>query len=90
MFRYTQTTLQKLEQLFRELGYELRYERGTFRSGYCIIHDKKVIVINRFQETEGRINTLLEILAAISVDEERLSAASRALLRQVKPSTSPA
>ncbi|MCS6991263.1 MAG: hypothetical protein NZL95_05315 [Chitinophagales bacterium] len=87
MFRYTQNSLTKFEQLFRELHYEIRYEKGTFRSGYCIIHDKKVIVINRFLETEARINTLLEILSTVPVDETLLSDASRAFLRQLRATT---
>ncbi|MCS6916883.1 MAG: hypothetical protein RMK52_04600 [Chitinophagales bacterium] len=90
MFRYTPSTLHKLEQLFREMHYEIRYEKGSFRSGYCLIHDKKVIVINRFLETEARINALLEILASVEVNSEGLSETSLSLLRQIRPITATA
>ena len=46
--KYTQTTLDKLETIFEEAGYVVRYERGTFQSGYCILEEKKVVVLNKF------------------------------------------
>jgi hypothetical protein len=84
MFRYTPTTLNKLEQLFREGDYVVRYEKGTFKAGYCILLDKKVVVINKYFETESRINSLLEILSQIELDESKLSLASLEFLQHAK------
>jgi len=72
-FKYTANTLKKLEQLFEEGRYIIRYEKGNFNSGYCILEERRVVVVNRFLNTEGRINALLEILPGISVDETALS-----------------
>jgi hypothetical protein len=72
-FKYTPNTLKKLEQLFEELRYIIRYEKGNFNSGYCILEERRVVVINRFLNIEGRINALLEILPGIEVDEAALS-----------------
>ena len=75
MFKYTKTTLQKLETVFEEIGYKVRYEKGSFQSGYCMVENKKIAVINRFFDTEARINTLLEILGTIEneIEEEIFS-----------------
>ena len=73
MFKYTPNTLKKLEQLFEEARYIIRYEKGNFNSGYCILEDRRVVVINKFFSTEGRINALIEILPTINVNEEELS-----------------
>lgn len=62
-----------MEQLFDEAKYVVRYEKGTFSSGYCILEHKKVVVINKFLNTEGRINALIEILPGIELDENSLS-----------------
>ena len=35
--KYTQSTLDKFEKIVQEAGYVIRYERGTFQSGYCIL-----------------------------------------------------
>ncbi len=69
-FKYTPTTLRKLEDLFDAAGYAVRYERGSFASGHCLLEERKVAVINRFLPVEGRINALLEILPAIALAAE--------------------
>ncbi len=83
MFKYTSHSLKKLENLFGEMDYTIRYEKGNFQSGYCIVENRKIAVINKFFDTEGRINVLLEILSTIEVDRERLSEPARKLLREL-------
>lgn len=73
MFKYTPNTLKKLEQLFEEARYIIRYEKGNFNSGYCILEERRVVVINRFLNVEGRINALIEILPSITVTTSELS-----------------
>ena len=46
--KYTQNILDKIEKIAEESGYIIRYERGTFQSGYCILQEKKVVVLNKF------------------------------------------
>lgn len=62
-----------MEQLFEEVRYRIRYEKGNFNSGYCILEDRKVAVVNKFLDIEGRINALLDILGTIKVDKDSLS-----------------
>jgi hypothetical protein len=66
MIKYTPQLLKKIEDVFTENGYSVRYEKGNFKSGYCIIEDRKMIMINKFSIIESRVNTLLEILRVIS------------------------
>ncbi|WP_336516292.1 hypothetical protein [Pollutibacter soli] len=76
--RFNTTTLDKIEKLIEEAGYILRYERGTFQSGYCILESKKVVVLNKFLQTEGRINTLIDLLPNLnSILPDHLSPESR-------------
>ena len=83
-FKYTTHTLKKLEALFEELAYVIRYEKGNFQSGYCIVANKKIAVINKFYETEGRINCLLEILSSMEVDEAQLSEKSAKFYKEIQ------
>jgi hypothetical protein len=71
--KYTQTTLDKIEKILDEVGYLIRYERGTFQSGYCILEQKKVVVLNKFLQTEGRINTLIDIIPQLRITPRELS-----------------
>lgn len=75
--KYTQTTLDKVERILDETGYIVRYERGTFQSGYCILEQRKVVVLNKFLQLEGRINTLFDIIPQLSIDPDMLTQEAR-------------
>jgi hypothetical protein len=81
--KYTQATLDKLETIPEEAGYILRYERGTFQSGYCILESKKVVVLNKFLQTDGRINTLLDLIPQLDVNPMTLTEESAKLYREI-------
>lgn len=84
MVKYTTHFLKKLETLFSELDYTVRYEKGSFQSGYCIVENRKVAVVNKFFDTESRINVLLEVLGLIDYTEEKLSEKSIKLLKGIR------
>ena len=79
----TTTNLKKLEDLFKELAYTVRYEKGNFQSGYCIVEHRNVVVVNKFFDTEGRINTLTDILLNLEVDPLSLDDKSPEFLQNV-------
>jgi hypothetical protein len=81
--KYTQTTLDKLEAVVEEAGYVLRYERGSFQSGYCILEERKVVVLNKFLQIEGRINTMLDLIPQLEINKELLSDESKRKYREV-------
>lgn len=83
MVKSTKSNLKKIEQLFKEQEYTVRYEKGNFQSGYCIVQTRKIVVINKFFDTEARINCLLDIVSMIAVDEELLSEASLKIYKQI-------
>ncbi len=82
-FKVTPNNLTRLEKIFSEAKYELRFEKGTFNSGYCVLEHKKVVVINKFLNLEGRINSLLDILSTMALDETLLSPESLKLFKQI-------
>jgi len=75
--KYTSHFLNKLEDVMSETEYILRYEKGNFQSGYCILNESKVAVVNKFFALEGKVNSLIEILRAIQVDTTKLSKANK-------------
>jgi len=82
--KFNSTTLQKLERILAEAEYVIRYERGTFQSGYCILELRKVVVVNKFLDVEGRINTLLEIIPVLDINPDTLTHESQKLYEAVK------
>ncbi len=81
--KYTQHNLDKIEKVAEESGYVIRYERGTFQSGYCILQDKKVVVLNKFFQTEGRINTLIDLMPQLNINIDTLTHESQKMYEEV-------
>ncbi|MDH3244819.1 MAG: hypothetical protein OEM26_09400 [Saprospiraceae bacterium] len=72
MAKGSKTKLTKLEELFQQLNYKIRYEKGNFQSGFCLVEERKIAVINKFFDTEARIEALVDILQQIEVDQGSL------------------
>jgi hypothetical protein len=81
--KYNQATLKKLESILEDCGYILRYERGSFQSGYCILEEKKVVVLNKFLNPEGRINTLLDLIPSVNVNYDMLTKDSQKMYDEI-------
>ncbi len=81
--KYTQSTLDKVEKILESSGYVLRYERGTFQSGYCILEERKVVVLNKFLPIEGRINTLIDLIPQLEVKPEDMPPDAKKLYDEI-------
>ena len=81
--KYTNHFLNKLEDVMSETDYILRYEKGNFQSGYCILNDSKVAVVNKFFALEGKVNSLIEIIRSIKVDTSKLSDNNKKLYSEI-------
>jgi len=58
----------------KEFEYTVRFEKGNFKTGYCIFEDRKIIIVNKFHDVEARIDNLRTILSAI-MEEQKESVA---------------
>lgn len=81
--KYTQGTLDKLADILGETGYTVRYERGTFQSGWCLLEARRIVVLNKFLSVEGRINTLMEIIPQLEIEFDKLTHESQKLYEEV-------
>lgn len=84
-FKYNVGLLKKIEDIFKEGGYTVRYEKGNFQNGYCVLEKRRVVVINKFHEVDAKINSMMEILVNITdLELENLSSESVELFQQVR------
>ena len=83
MINFTKHNLKKLEAILEELEFSLRYEKGNFNSGFCIVENSKVIVINKFFDTKARILTIIEILGRVEINKEQLNPNNLKTLKSV-------
>jgi hypothetical protein len=81
--KYTQHFLNKLEDFFSETDYVLRYEKGNFQSGFCILKETKIAIVNKYFTIDGKINSLIEIIKTIEINATKLSEKNRKLLLEI-------
>lgn len=81
--KYTKSFLSKLEDIFVESDYILRYEKGNFKSGYCLLKQNKVAVVNKYYPLEGKVNCLIEILRQIEPSTVNFSLSNRKLYDEI-------
>lgn len=82
--KITESLQNKLEDIFKKLTYRVRYERGNFKSGYCVIDHQNVIVINKFFSLESKVNAMIEILRDIKADFSLLDPNTARLADQLR------
>lgn len=85
MIKFTKHFLKKLEELLSELGFVLRYEKGNFQSGYCLVENRNILVVNKFFDTENRIQVIIEIVQTLNnLNDSSLTTKNKTLLHQIK------
>lgn len=83
MIKYTAAFQTKIEDIISESDYILRYEKGNFKSGYCLLKEQKIMIVNKFYTTEGKINALMEILRTVELDQTKFTEKSQQLYAEI-------
>ncbi len=81
---YTQHTLEKLESLLKSLGFKLRYEKGNFKTGSCVLENNRFILVNKYSNLESKINALADLLQRSETDDTLLEDKQKAFLYVLK------
>ena len=84
MLTITNHTLEKLELLLKTTGYRIRYEKGNFKTGACLLQNSKMIVVNKFSGLESKILAISELARDLEMDITLLDEKQFAFLQQLK------
>ena len=84
MLTFTNHTLEKLETLLKTAGYKVRYEKGNFKTGACLLQNRKIVVINKFAGLESKINAIAELASELEIDYNLLDEKQISFLQQLK------
>jgi hypothetical protein len=84
MLSLTPHTLEKLEILLRTAGYKVRYEKGNFKTGACLLQNSKIIVVNKFSNVESCILSITKLVRELEFDLNLLDDKQAALVQQLK------
>ncbi|MEW6508405.1 MAG: hypothetical protein AB1432_11730 [Bacteroidota bacterium] len=75
--------LEELKQLATQMGAKVRFERGDFKGGYCIIKKDRIIVINKLANLQRRVITLTSALKELGIEEIYLSPRLREIIEEL-------
>lgn len=75
--------LQELKAVADQLGVSVRFEKGDFKGGYCIVHDKKVIVINKMTNLQRKVMILSSAVKELGVEDIYLSPRIREVIEEM-------
>lgn len=75
--------LNDLKALAQEMGARIRFERGDFKGGYCIVKESKIIVINKLSSLQRKVITLSAALKELGVDEIYLPPKLREIIEEM-------
>ena len=82
--KYSKQFQKKLENIFPDIGYKLRFEKGNFKSGFCILKNEKVVIINKYYTTKGKINTIIKILNSLNYSSDKIQEENLKILNKIK------
>jgi hypothetical protein len=61
--------IQDLETVAEQLGVRLRYEKGDFEGGFCVLREQKLLVVNKRLTDARKASSVAVGLAQYGIDE---------------------
>jgi hypothetical protein len=75
--------IQDLKSVASQLGATVRFEKGDFKGGYCLLKESKVIVINKIANLQRKAMILSVALKELGVDEIYLNPKLREMIEEM-------
>jgi hypothetical protein len=75
--------IQELKDLATQLGATVRFEKGDFKGGYCLLKDSKVIVINKLANLQRKAMILSAALKELGIDQIYLTPRLREIIDEM-------
>ena len=75
--------IQDLKALAAQLGAEVRFEKGDFKGGYCLLKENKVIVINKMANLQRKVMILSLALKELGIDQMYLTPRIREIIDEM-------
>lgn len=79
----SETIVEQLTEAANQLGWEVRFEKGDFRGGRCVIDGKPMILLNKRHSADLHVTILAESLSDQPLDNLYLPPAVRSAVEDV-------
>jgi hypothetical protein len=61
--------ISELIEVFKNIGYEVRIEKGFFKGGFCLLREQNLFLLNKNIEPAKKISFLAKNLSELGVEE---------------------
>ena len=78
-----ESILADLKSVANQMGAKVRFERGDFKGGYCLLKESKVIVINKLVTFQRKVITLSAALKELGVEDVYLTPRLREVIEEM-------
>ncbi|NOX67216.1 MAG: hypothetical protein GXO85_15820 [Chlorobi bacterium] len=78
-----ESILQDLKDIALQMGAKVRFERGDFKGGYCILKENKVIVINKLSNLQRKVIILSAALKELGAEDIYLPPKIREVIEEM-------
>lgn len=78
-----ESILMDLKQLAQEMGAKVRFERGDFKGGYCLLREDKTIVINKLSTLQKKVMILTSALKDLGVNDHYIQPRIREIIDEI-------
>lgn len=82
-----ESILNDLKAVATQMGAKVRFERGDFKGGYCILKESKVIVINKLSNFQRKVMILATALQELGVEDIYLPPKLREFIEEMEEGT---
>jgi hypothetical protein len=70
-------TLSELEIVAHDMGVHIRYEKGDFDGGYCLLRDERIIVVNKKLNSNRKAAVLSQAFGELGIENIYIKPAVR-------------
>lgn len=75
--------IQDLKSVASQLGATVRFEKGDFKGGYCLVKENKIIMINKNANLQRKAMILSAALKELGVDDVYLNPKLREVIDEM-------
>jgi hypothetical protein len=61
--------ISELIEVFKNIGYEVRIEKGFFKGGFCLLREQNLFLLNKNIEPAKKISFLAKNLSELGVED---------------------
>ncbi len=75
--------ISQLKDIANQLGVIVRFEKGDFKGGYCVVKENKIIIINKFASNQKKASILASALKELGIDNLYLNPKLREIIEDL-------